>query len=153
MPVFQDIYDAIDTIVGTIYSDHAELAENVFIEENHNEALLKGYCFQVGPISQGSNRQIDCHFNVDATVVITNTLACFHTKEDLAERKEAEKTILENFFKMVKESEQNNQLNETVSKFDFISNNGIEYIRGQDQKQYLMIQSTYNFNFYKPRGV
>lgn len=149
--IFSEIYDEIYKVVKEALIDHVELDDNVVIENNNDRKLQKGFAVSFNG-AQNTNQQLDCLMSAKQSVVITNTLANFGSELDLEARKKAEKSLFENCYKIVKEIEQNTQLNGTVELVSFDSHNGIELLISNEEKIYYMIQATYSVEWFKQKG-
>lgn len=153
MTAISSIYDAIEDSLTALYPDptYKKLDRPDLIEENSALSLNRGWGFQV---SAGTNtkRKIGCKLSIEREFIITNTIVQRGTARDITIKESAEKTLLEDQFKVIKEFETNPKIAESVSayvgKFEFQGDNGIELIF-DGKTNFIMIRSSFIMEYFE----
>jgi hypothetical protein len=145
--LFADMYNEFELQVATLFgTDHKELDDNILIENNSELKLEKGFCVQ-WTNADNSERSLNGK-SIRQTVIVTNTLKNLGNFTDVTARKRAVRDILENCHRLVEWIEQNPQLNDNAVLVEFIGHPGPELIIDQSNKAYLMIQATYQLEWF-----
>lgn len=144
--LFADMYDEFEAQVALIFNDHKELDDNVMIENNSELKLEKGFCVEWKD-ANNTERSLNGK-SVRQTVIVTNTIKNLGNFTDKVARKKAVKDILENCHRLVEWVEQNPQLNDKACLVTFTNHPGPELIFDRDMKAYLMIQATYQLEWF-----
>jgi hypothetical protein len=143
---FEDMYDEFEAQVTANFTGHKELDDNVLIENNSELKLAKGFCVEW---KDGSNAERSLNGkSVRQTVIVTNTLANRGNFTDIAARKKAVKDIIANCNTLIEYVESNPQLNGKACLVTFVSHPGPELIFDREMKAYLMIQATYQLEWF-----
>ena len=146
MSAISTIYDSIVSLLGTTYSTGYFKLKNPYeVEENDNKSLNKGYGFRINT-GDNSNRQLSCHLSMRRDVTFINTIVNRGTERDDTIRETAEKTLLEDQYKLIEALENDPTINDLCAKMVYVSDNGIEQIYGENNN-YLMIETTYEIEY------
>lgn len=143
---FGEMFDEFELQVKTAFDGHKELVDNVVIENNSELLLKKGFCVEWRD-ADNTERMLNGK-SVRQSVLVTNTLANNGAFEDIAKRKQAVKDIILNANKLIEYVEENPQLNGKAVLVKFINHNGAEFIIDRENKTYLMIQATYQLEWF-----
>lgn len=143
---FESMYDEFELQVATTFNDHKELDDNEFIENNSELKLMKGFCVQWGE-ADNAQRSLNKK-SVRQSVTVTNTLANDGSFNDIAARKKAVKDIISNCNRLIQWIEENPQLNDRAVLVTFVNHPGPELIFDDNKKSYLMIQATYQLEWF-----
>lgn len=143
---FEDMYDEFELQVATIFTGHKELDDNIMIENNSELKLVKGFCVEWST-ADNAERSLSMK-SVRQTVKVTNTLKNDGNFTDIAARKKAVKDILSNCNRLIEYVEENPQLNGKACLVTFINHPGPELIFDREMKAYLMIQATYQLEWF-----
>jgi len=141
------IYDALYTKVTSLMTGHTELPRPFDIADNDDLFLRKGFAIYFASGVQ-NNRQATCNYWLQRNVIITNTLSIYGSDINVTIRKTAEKNLLENQILVIDGLEKDITLSDNLNNLRFVNDNGIEFIYG-DQKNYLMLQSTFSFEYFE----
>ena len=142
-----NIYGAVNTLMTTLFSDKKQLSDSLNIENNDDLFLADGYAIYFGP-AVNTRRMVGCKFSVSRSISITLTKAIRGTHKDLTKIKAGEKSLLENQFTLIKDFSQNQIISDVSSKRNFVSDNGIERVFGDD-KHYLMIETIFDIEYFE----
>lgn len=143
---FSDMYDEFERQVKELFGDHKELDDNVLIENNSELKLQKGYCIEWKD-ADNSERLLNGR-STRQNVTVTNTLKNVGNITDIVARKKAVKDILENCHRLVVWAEENPQLNDKAVLLAFRNHPGPELLIDRENKAYLMIQATYQLEWF-----
>jgi hypothetical protein len=143
---FADMYDEFEAQVATIFTGHKELDDNVLIENNSELKLNKGFCVEWKD-ADNSERSLNGR-STRQTVIVTNTLKNAGNFTDIVARKKAVKDILEFCHTLVEWVEENPSLNGKACLVTFVNHPGPELIFDREMKAFLMIQATYQLEWF-----
>lgn len=143
---FGDMFDEFELQVKNIFVNHKELTDNVVIENNSELQLKKGYCVEWRD-ADNTERMLNGK-SVRQAVLVTNTLANNGAFDDIPMRKKAVKDILINCNNLIQYIEDNPTLEGKAVLVKFINHNGAEFIIDRENKAYLMIQATYQLEWF-----
>jgi hypothetical protein len=156
--IIEDAYNNFHSIVHTALDAYGstltpvvnfkELDDNVIIENNDNKKLKNGFAIQFVGDTNGAI-ELSGHTYINQTVYVTLTTANFGTIRDISERKDAEKMLLAMKDSVVKAIGFNPQLDDTVAKCVYEGTDPIEFILDEQEKNYLMVRSTYTIGYYE----
>jgi hypothetical protein len=144
--IFSEMFDEFESAAATIFSTHQELDDNILIENNSELKLKLGFCLEWKDV-QNTERHLN-GFSAKQTCVVTNTLANDGFDNDVATRKLATKTILQNCSNLIEWVEENPHLNAKAASIKFLDHPGPEQIFDENKKAYLMIQATYTLEWF-----
>lgn len=142
MSTISTFYDQLNALLLAQFgATHKKLVNPYKIEENDDKLLNRGYGFNV---VSGENPRLvlDCHLSMARSLEITLTIINRGTDRDILIRETSEKTLLEDHAKLLKAVLTDPNLNETLAKLEYQSDNGIEYVQGE-KENFIMIKSTY----------
>lgn len=148
MTTLTNIYNAVDTALDSVWgSTHTELVNPFVVELNESLALNRGYGFYFGP-GANTRRQLSCQLSIEREIVVINTMINRGTERDVAIRKTAEKQLLEDQFALIDYLETEPTIHGLVSKLEFNSDNGIEFVF--DEKfNYIYIESSFSMEYFE----
>lgn len=147
MSKISNISDELIKFLERILPDHKEHFNPYLLEENDSMTLEKGYSFFFGP-ADNTAEMASCMLSVERQVVVNLSLRVFGAKEDRSIRREVEKALLEDQFKIIKEVENDPTLQPLVELISFVGDNGVELIFDQEAS-FIAIKSTFNFRYYE----
>lgn len=134
------IYDTLKQVASQTLPDHREHMNPYIVEANDTPSLDKGWSFFVGP-AENPNQDLSCLLAVERTVTFNLTRRWFGLRDSIAERQKAEKLLLEDHLRIVKELESDPTLDEQVTSFLYTGDAGLEPIFGQGIQHILMVMS------------
>lgn len=153
----ENAYDVFHSIVASALQAHGaamatpvefkELDDNLIIENNDNKKLKNGFSVR---FESDSNTGVDLSgiTGINQTVYVTFTTANFGTIRDTDKRKDAEKKLMAMKDAIVLAMALNPQLDDTVARCIYQGSDPIELILDEDEKNYLMIRSTYTIGYF-----
>lgn len=142
------IYDRLRTVMSTALPTHIELANPYVIDADADLNFEKGYAIGFAD-AINSNRFVGCKMSVTRDFVITITRQLFTTDRDIESRITTEKDLLEDHFTVIKEFENNPNLEDSsIVKAIFVQDGGLEFIR-VERTDLLMIQSVFNIEYFE----
>lgn len=141
------IYDKIFDFIQAVLPDHAELRDNVVIENNSEKDLAEGYAIAFGSSSK-ANINLDCPLYLNQEVVISITQSNDGGDEDRDIRRDAEKKILGHRDDIVKIEYTDNDMDDLVTKLDFTGDSGIQDVFvGEDGHRFLLIELRFTITY------
>lgn len=156
--IIDQAYDKFHEIVAAALQAHGEtfnpviifkeLDDNLIIENNDNKKLKNGYCIRFEG-DTNANTMLSGVTELDQLVYVTFTTANFGTIKDTDKRKDAEKKLMVMKDKVMKAIGGNPQLDDTVAKCLYQGSDPVELILDEDEKNYLMIRSTYTIGYFE----
>jgi hypothetical protein len=141
------IHDELNTMLNVLFPTRSQLTDGFLIENNAEIELDYAYGLHFGT-AFNTNRLIGCQFSIQRQVIITITKATRAGQRAIGLVKTAEKDLLEDHLKLIKDFAKNENLNDLAVKRSYVSDNGIDRIFGQ-QKNFLMIQSTFDIEYFE----
>lgn len=153
MSAISEIVDSIDTTLRTLYpvGTARPLTDPYNIDLNDDITLKRGYGFYMGGGSDRGNMGID--LAVERELVVTLTIETGSSEHKIEKRLAAEKTLLEDHFKLISLLQLDPALNEKVSGIIYQNDNGLEFIFGEEKTNFLMIQSRFTVIYVERLGV
>jgi hypothetical protein len=142
------IYDSIYTKISGVLTDHKELYYPTQIELNDEILLEKGFAISLGNATP-SNRNLSCLYWIRRDILITNTLSVFAPNTNDTIRKTKEKDLFENQIKIILAVEKDTYLQSQITNFRFDGDNGIQYIYGEANNNFIMLQSRISFEYFE----
>jgi hypothetical protein len=141
------IYDEINNMLALLFPTKKQLSDGFILENNAELELENAYGLYFGP-ALNTKRLVGCQFSAQRQIQITITQAVRGGHKSLDITKGVEKDIFEDHYLLIKEFAKNQNLNSLSVKRDFVSDNGIERIFGE-QKNFLMIQSLFEIEYFE----
>lgn len=147
MSKISNIVDGLLSFLETTLPDHKEHFNPYALELNDSMTLEKGYSFYVGP-ADNTNEMSDCMLSIEREFVINLSLRVFGAAEDSCIRREVEKALMEDQFKIIQLIESDPTLNPLIEIIQFVGDNGIEFIFGEEAS-FIAIKSNFTFRYYE----
>lgn len=157
MSVIDQAYDIFHSTVSATLATHGsvlvpavdfkELDDNLIIENNDNKKLRNGFSIRFEG-DQNDGVDLTSITRITQTVYVTFTTANFGTHKDTDKRKDAEKKLLAMKDAVVLAMALNPQLDDTVARCIYQGSDPIELILDEDERNYLMIRSTYTIGYF-----
>lgn len=138
MSGISDFYDQLFVILESLFPNKNELVDPENIEENDYFTLKDGYGVLVSS-ADNTNRVLDCQYSVNRSFIITITKAIESKENNTSERRRVTKLLLEEHCQLVSVFMKNETLGETVTKYNWVSDGGVENII-RDKTNIVMIQ-------------
>lgn len=138
MTAVSDIYDALETLIGTALPGYVRLPDPYSVEDNPELFLRKGYGLAFGDDSN-TNRKIGCNqvsISQDFVVPIINEVMATNTSSTHAK---FEKSLLEDKFKVIKALELDNDLSGNAMNARYVGSSAITYLEG-DRDKYILTE-------------
>ena len=147
MSKISNIIDGLLAFLETTFPEHKEHFNPYALELNDSMTLEQGYSFFVGP-TDNSDEMASCMLSLERSVVINLSRRVFGAHEDSCIRREAEKALLEDQFALIKQIENDPTLNPLIEVIQFIGDNGVEFIFGEEAS-YIAVKSDFTFRYYE----
>lgn len=145
MSTISTAYDNIITQISTSLPNHVRLSNPYNIEENPDPIMVQSFGLAVsGATNLDDLASCQMHVNRIMIVVITRKMTSLN--DDPVAKATAQKLILEDHFILLDAFERNATLSSIVIDFKFLSDNGLEFVRG-DNDTFMMVQMSYNLNY------
>jgi hypothetical protein len=141
------IHDGIYTLMSTLFPAKKMLSDNLFIDNNDELLLANGYAIYFGP-AVNTNRVVGCKQSTQRQVTIIMTTAVYGGHKSIDKLIENEKSLLEDHYTLIKNFNQNANLDTMITKRNYIDDNGIERVLGQS-KNFLMIETNFEIEYFE----
>lgn len=130
---------------ASVLPDHIQLTNPYNVAANTDQALKKGFGIAVLP-GNNTNRQTSCNLSINRSIRIIVTRKFFATDLNVESKEATERDLLEDQFKIIKDIENEPSLNGLVMQSGYISDNGIQRVRENDDK-FLKLESVFDFEY------
>lgn len=145
MSAISEIYDAISTFLDTNLGVTGSPLVNPYeVEENPDIVLKRGFGFFLGPAQDQGTMTNMLMLNRD--VIVTLTIETGAAQHNITKRQEAEKLLLEDQGKLIKELHIDPGVSEKVSAISYQADNGFEFVYGE-KNNFLMIVSRFQMTY------
>lgn len=148
MSIISNAYDALLTRLDTLYpslSGWNRLPNPYKPEENTELFLRQGYGVAMGP-GQNTNRQVNCKFSVSRDMVVILTRKYDALENDAVGKAVTEKQLFEDQYALINDLEQDISINGQTMYTRYISDGGIEYVRG-DTDRFLILRTVFSLEY------
>lgn len=132
--------------------EYKELDDNLVIENSDNKKLKNGYSIRFDG-DQNTNTELSGITGIGQTVYVTLTTHNFGTIRDIDKRKDAEKRLLAMKDVVLKAIGGNPQLDDTVASCIYVGTDPVELILDEDEKNFLMVRSTYTIRYFEQSTI
>lgn len=147
MSQISTIYDAIGTVITTLFPTKKELSDPVIIENNDELTLQNGFGIYFGA-AVNTNRIVGNQYSIERDVIVTLTKAMRGGHKDNAILKTNDKAMFEDQHILIKDFCSNNNIVLVSVNRNFISDTGITRIIGE-YKTFFMIQTTFKIEYFE----
>lgn len=147
MSTISTAFDAVVTTVGTLLSSHIQIPNPYVLSDNHDMVLRKGFGVGIG-IGENTHRTMGDQHSIDRVILIVVTRQIFASETDTTAKNTGVKNLLEDHELIIAEAGKADKfgLSSSVSDIDYVSDNGIEAVRG-DKENFLSISSTFSLKY------
>ena len=131
MSKITEIMDELVALLAELYPEKHEHFNPYALELNDDMTLENGYSFSFGP-AVNTNEMADGSKSIDRVLNFDLSVKVYGAKEDKEIRRTFEKKLLEDHFKFFQRVENDPTLDSVLALIQFVSDNGIEPIIGQE---------------------
>lgn len=151
MTVFDDAYDALHSVITTLFPDRKELIEPSLPELN-DELHEKCFGIIVGP-TFNTNRFVGCDYSVSTDFIVVLTQRAYagdiRTNKNFEEKRNKTKQLFSDRLNLIKAVETSTELNSNndIVKAIFVSDGGREFIQTEKTNLY-SVQIVFNIEYF-----
>lgn len=146
MSVFTSVYEEIRTRVSGTLTAYTELNNPYFIQEDADTMFDSGFAVAAAS-GENTNRVIASFATMSREFVIILTKRYFATDRDVTTRVTAEKALIEDQIKLIKNLETAPN-SDNIAKVQYTNDGGIEFLEG-DRFGYLVLQTRINVEYFE----
>jgi len=140
-------YDAMITRIEAVLTSHKRLPNPYAVDRNKEVYLERGYGLTIGPASGQRNILQKVTVSREFGLILTRK---FRARPDDEEAKaEVEKELMEDQMLVIKDFEQNSNLNDSVTTVSYVSDSGISSVF-PDKGQFLVLETTFQATYLEP---
>lgn len=138
MTSVSNIYDKIDTLLAGTLTGYTKVPDPYAPEMNNKLFLQKGYGLAFGD-DNNRNRLVGCRISIEQEFVVPLINQIMTTDHNSTAHANAEKSIIEDKFKIIKALENDKTLSGTCAKCLYVGSSAIQYLEG-DREKYLLTE-------------
>ncbi len=135
MSAISDLYDALVTRLEAVLpyaSGFTRIPNPYDLSDNNDQMLRQGWGLAVGPAAN-ANRELSCNLHVDREFTVSISRELFKLEHDVEARADVDKQLMEDLRLVFKDFEKQTTLNTGLRFCTYVSDSGIESIRGESQ--------------------
>ncbi len=146
MSGISDAYDALVTrITAALGSGWTRIPNAYDLADNSDNMLRKGWALAIGPAVNGA-RELSCNFHLDRDFVVSVVRENIVLEHDAESAATTDKTLMEDMRLILKDFETNSTLNTGRRFTTFVSDSGIEAVRGGNMS-FLALRAQFNMKY------
>lgn len=147
MSKISDVYTQLLVRIGVLLPSALRLPNPYFLEQNTEKALSHGFGICLGD-AENSNRHISRQLSVRRDVIVKLTRKYDAKDLDTLNKEIAEKAILEDKLKLIKDFETDSTLNGTAVFAEYVSDSGIEFIN-KTQSAFIGLEVRFSIEYFE----
>ena len=142
------IYDELLALVPTILTDHEQLNNPYFIDDETDIKFEKGWTLGFGP-GQNTNREVGARFSWNRTFVLSISRRVFAHFRDYDQRITDEKLLLEDQKQLINGLEP--YTSTAIANIRFVGDNGLEFLPGEGGSRFgfLLIHNNVSVEYFE----
>ncbi len=151
MSNISDAFDAIETVVKALLSDHKQLSDAYDLAENDTQTLNKGFGIALGP---GLNPELElsCRLSMRKQIIIPITRLLVAHQLEVDRKNDSMKLLMEDQFLLIKDMEKDPTLNSSnaITSVVYKTDGGVQSmgIEGKNDK-WLFINTSFELLYFE----